>query len=105
MTKPDSVRSDARRNRAALLRVGAEAFAELGYDAPVSEIARRAGLAKGTFFRHFPTKEALVSAILADHYERLVALIEAIEASELAGVLALEAYMVRAAEQLAPDRS
>jgi AcrR family transcriptional regulator len=107
MSQPaDSLRSDARRNRAALLRVGAEAFAELGYDAPVSEIARRAGLAKGTFFRHFPTKEALVNAILIDHYQRLVALIEEIEATdELTGVRALEAYMERAAEQLAPDRS
>jgi len=106
MTQPAAqLRSDARRNRAALLKVGAEAFAELGYDAPVSEIARRAGLAKGTFFRHFATKEALVSAIVVDHYQRLIATIEAIERSELEGFAALKAYMYRAAEQIAPDRS
>jgi AcrR family transcriptional regulator len=100
-----ALRSDAQQNRAELLAVGAAAFAELGLDAPVSEIARRAGVAKGTFFRHFPTKDALISAILADHYVRLRALLERIEASRASGVEALVEYMLAAGAQLAPDRS
>lgn len=104
---PDTapLRADAAQNRAMLLRVGAEALAELGINASTREIARRAGLAVGTFFRHFPTKEDLVSAIMVDHYDRMRAIAERLEASDLAPRAALEAYMEQAGEQLAPDRA
>jgi AcrR family transcriptional regulator len=105
MTDPAQQRLDAVRNRAELLRVGADALAELGINASTREIARRAGLAVGTFFRHFPTKDALVSAIMVDHYVRLRAIAEDLEASDLAPRAALEAYMERAAAQIAPDRA
>lgn len=54
-------------NRAALLEAGYEAIAELGYaGATVAEILRRADVSSGTFFHYFPTKEALLLALLAE---------------------------------------
>ena len=66
-------RSDARRNRARVLEVAAEAFATEGLGVPVHEIARRAGVGTGTVSRHFPTKEALFVAILEQRMEQLTA--------------------------------
>jgi AcrR family transcriptional regulator len=65
------LRADARRNRARVLEVAAEAFATEGLGVPVHEIARRAGVGTGTVSRHFPTKEDLFAAILL---ERMAAL-------------------------------
>jgi len=42
------------------------AFAEAGADLPMEEIARRAGVGIGTVYRHFPNKEALLDALLAE---------------------------------------
>ena len=50
-----------------LVDAGREVFAEQGPDAPLEEIARRAGVGIGTLYRHFPTREALVEAIYAEH--------------------------------------
>jgi len=102
--EPAPLRADAHRNRVELLRVGAQALAELGINASTREIARRAGLATGTFFRHFPTKDDLLSAIMADHYDRMAAIATELLAGDLPPREALEAYMERAAEQIAPDR-
>lgn len=57
-------RADARRNRERLLAAAMDVFAEHGVDVQMTEIARRAGLATGTVYRHFPTKESLVDALL-----------------------------------------
>jgi AcrR family transcriptional regulator len=67
------LRADARRNRDQLLQVAAEAFAADGLQVPLDEIARRAGLGPGTLYRHFPTKEALVEAVV---HERLRSLLD-----------------------------
>jgi len=69
MTAP---RADARRNREVVLRTAAEVFAEDGLEVSLSRIARRAGVGAGTVYRHFPSKEILVEAVLADHIERMV---------------------------------
>lgn len=66
-------RADAQRNRELLLRAASDEFAERGPDASVADIARRAGVAKGTVFRHFASKEHLIAAIVADHIRALVA--------------------------------
>jgi AcrR family transcriptional regulator len=78
MTIPDAIplRADARRNRERILVAAREAFAEGGLDVGVEEIARRAGVGKATFFRRFPTKEALLVAV----FEGFVAEVE--EAAE-----------------------
>src|SRR4051794_41827719 len=60
------LRADAARNRTRVLDAARTAFAEAGLDVGVEEIARRAGVGKGTLYRRFPTKEALVRAIFED---------------------------------------
>jgi AcrR family transcriptional regulator len=69
-------RRDAERNRARLIEIGRVTLAELGPDAPLEEIARRAGVGIGTLYRHFPTREALVASIFAEHMEEVLAAAE-----------------------------
>jgi AcrR family transcriptional regulator len=74
------LRADARRNRAAILAAAEAVFSERGTSASTGEVAARAGVAVGTVFRHFPTKDALLRAMMKDLLARLageaVALIE-----------------------------
>ena len=65
------LRADAARNRALLLAAAADEFAEHGLEASVADIARRAGVGKGTVFRHFATKDDLIAAIVLDRVEEL----------------------------------
>jgi AcrR family transcriptional regulator len=58
------LRADARRNLELILEAARAAFAERGLDVGVEEIARRAGVGKATFFRRFPSKDALILAVL-----------------------------------------
>ncbi|MGH2800684.1 MAG: helix-turn-helix domain-containing protein, partial [Thermoleophilaceae bacterium] len=53
------MRSDARRNRNAIVCAARELFAEKGMDVQMDEIARRAKVGVGTLYRHFPAKEDL----------------------------------------------
>ena len=66
------MRADARRNYEALVEQAKLAFAESGVDASLDEIARRAGVASGTLYRHFPTRLDLIEAVLADQIAGLV---------------------------------
>src|SRR3954471_6081850 len=59
-----ALRVDAQRNLERILVAARECFAEHGLDVGVEEIVRRAGVGKATFFRRFPTKDALVLAVL-----------------------------------------
>jgi AcrR family transcriptional regulator len=63
---PRRLRADAERNRAALLDAAREVFAEQGLEAPLEEIALRAGVGIGTLYRRFPTRTQLVAAALVD---------------------------------------
>jgi AcrR family transcriptional regulator len=63
---PTRLRRDARRNREALLEAGRQAFARHGLEAPLESVAREAGVAIGTLYRHFPSRIDLVQAILAE---------------------------------------
>jgi AcrR family transcriptional regulator len=65
-------RADARRNYEQLVDQAKIAFAEFGVDASLDEIARRAGVASGTLYRHFPTRLDLVEAVLAERIAELV---------------------------------
>ncbi|WP_027344475.1 TetR/AcrR family transcriptional regulator [Hamadaea tsunoensis] len=60
-TRP--LRADAARNRDRLLAAAGEVFAERGLDAPLEEIARRAGVSIGTLYNHFPARDDLFDAI------------------------------------------
>jgi AcrR family transcriptional regulator len=65
LTPPPSERSDAARNRRALLDTARRLFAEQDVaDVSMSDIAREAGVGKGTLYRHFPDKASLCHAIL-----------------------------------------
>ncbi|GAA1974767.1 helix-turn-helix domain-containing protein [Catenulispora subtropica] len=67
------LRADARRNRERVLAAADEAFALEGPGVPLDEIARRAGVGAGTVHRHFPTKEALLEAVLVGRLEAMLA--------------------------------
>ena len=67
------LRVDARRNLESVLRAAREVFGELGYDAPMEEVARRAGVGVGTVYRRFPSKEVLVQRIAAEEVAWLTA--------------------------------
>jgi AcrR family transcriptional regulator len=75
MTVSDALplRADAQRNLERILIAAREAFAERGLDVGVEEIVRRAGVGKATFFRRFPTKDALVVAVLEGFIEEIEA--------------------------------
>lgn len=57
------IRADARRNLDALLEAAKAVFAQSGVDAPVRDIAQKAGVGVGTFYRHFPDRAGLIAAV------------------------------------------
>src|SRR5438093_265351 len=61
-----SLRQDAQRNRERVLEAARETFREHGLDAPLEEIARRAGVGIATLYRRFPTRDALIEAVFVD---------------------------------------
>jgi AcrR family transcriptional regulator len=62
-------RADARRNEQTLLEAAAAVFVASGVDAPVREIATRAGVGMGTIYRHFPTRADLIVAVYRHQVE------------------------------------
>jgi AcrR family transcriptional regulator len=62
-------RADARRNEKTLLDAAAAAFVAAGVDAPVRDIAARAGVGMGTIYRHFPTRADLIIAVYRHQVE------------------------------------
>ncbi|WAL69147.1 helix-turn-helix domain containing protein [Amycolatopsis cynarae] len=81
MLEEKPLRADARRNRAKVLAAAEAVFTAKGMSAPTEEVAKAAGVGVGTLFRHFPTKEALLEAVLQEHLRRFAA-----EAVRWAGV-------------------
>src|SRR3954471_8799156 len=87
MTKP--LRADASRNREKLLDAALEQFAEAGTNASLETVAKRAGVGIGTLYRHFPTRDALITetyrnevAHVADGADELLATLPADQAME-----------------------
>ena len=66
-----SRRSDARRNEETLLEAATAAFVNSGVEAPVRDIAARAGVGVGTIYRHFPTRADLIIAVYRHQVEGL----------------------------------
>jgi AcrR family transcriptional regulator len=73
-TGPRPLRADAQRNRVRLLEAADAAFSAQGTEASLDDIARRAGVGIGTLYRHFPTREDLVEALIQSQNERLITL-------------------------------
>ena len=71
------LRADARRNREKVLTAARVVFSENGRDAQMDDVARRAGVGVGTVYRHFPTKEALIEALVVDSFQSIAAAAEA----------------------------
>lgn len=65
---PPRMRRDAARNRARLLEAARDTFNERGIEAPLDEVARRAGVGIGTLYRRFPNREALVEALFEQNW-------------------------------------
>ena len=68
---PRPIRADAQRNRARILDAAHDVFTEGGPHASTEEVARRAGVAIGTVFRHFPTKADLLQALMRQVLQRI----------------------------------
>ena len=66
------VRSDAKRNRERLVASARELFAQSGIEVSVEEITQHAGLGMGTLYRHFPTKDELIDAVLEDAFAEII---------------------------------
>jgi len=96
-------RADAVRNRSKVLAAATEAFTELGLDARMEDIARRAGVGVGTVYRHFPTKEALLGELLAEKWRTLRENVEDALANEPDPWEAFAGALRRNAETMATD--
>ncbi|MFJ1751081.1 TetR/AcrR family transcriptional regulator [Streptomyces sp. NPDC088116] len=71
--RPAPLRVDAQRNLEHVLRAAREVFGELGYGAPMEDVARRARVGVGTVYRRFPSKDVLVRRIAEEETSRLTA--------------------------------
>jgi AcrR family transcriptional regulator len=97
------MRADARRNRERILAAAESVFAEKGPSASTEDVAATAGVAIGTVFRHFPTKQALLQAIMKDLLQRLTQ-----QAGALAGgnpATALFTFFAHTVEEAAQKRT
>jgi len=98
-----ALRADAARNRDALLEAARRRFAQRGFGVPVEDVARDAGIAVGTVYRHFPTKDALVDAVIERAFAELGDEAEAaLEAADPG--TALFAFLRDTAATMARDR-
>lgn len=66
------MRADAQKNYDHLLRVARTVMAEQGADASLRDVARRADVGLGTLYRHFPTRDALLEALLRTSFDELM---------------------------------
>ncbi|MFF8293922.1 TetR/AcrR family transcriptional regulator [Streptomyces globisporus] len=86
-------RADAVRNQQTLLAAAAEVFVASGVDAPIREIAKRAGVGMGTVYRHFPTRADLVVAVYRHQVEACAEAGPALLAEEESPFAALERWV------------
>lgn len=106
MTTPERpLRVDAARNRELLLDAAEIEFEAKGPDVSVLDIVRRAGVAKGTFFRHFASKDDLIAAIVGQHIGTLIDVAEHLENAEDAGAALLQFLTVASAQRQQYDVS
>jgi AcrR family transcriptional regulator len=91
-----NLRADARRNRERILAAARDVFVELGPEAPLDEIAVRAGVGIGTLYRRFPDRRSLMRAVVLDVLERVMQEAELALTEEPDAASALARYMHRA---------
>jgi AcrR family transcriptional regulator len=71
-----SLRADAVRNRTAIVEAARQVFAERGLNAPLDEIAQRAGTGNATLYRRFPTRGELIAAVFAERMAEHLAAVD-----------------------------
>jgi AcrR family transcriptional regulator len=71
VTRDGVLRADARRNYEQILVAAREVFSKEGTESSLREVARRAGVGIGTLYRHFPTRAALLEALLRNGVDQL----------------------------------
>jgi AcrR family transcriptional regulator len=76
MAQPVHLRADAQHNREKLVAAARAAFAEQGLDVSLDDIAKRAGVGRGTLYRHFATRDDLIAAVFIDREAEIAALAE-----------------------------
>lgn len=91
-SSPGPRRADARRNRDKLVAAAGAVIAEAGAEASLEEVARRAGVGSATLHRHFPSRAALLEAVLRDRVQALCARAEDLLTTPSAGA-ALVAWL------------
>jgi AcrR family transcriptional regulator len=101
-TDQRTLRADARRNRERIMSSGRELFARDGPDAQMDEIAAHAGVGIGTVYRHFPTKEALLTEMVRVRFQEFAAIATLAE-DTVDPREALESVMRRSAEAVEGD--
>jgi AcrR family transcriptional regulator len=90
---PPRKRADARRNEQTLLDAAAAVFVTSGVEAPVRDIAAKAGVGMGTIYRHFPTRADLIVAVYRHQAEACAEAAPALLASGLAPHVALTRWI------------
>jgi len=100
---PKAVRADAQRNVDALLEAALAVFATSGVDAPVREIAVKAGVGVGTLYRHFPQRSDLIAAVFRREVDACATAAVALAAEHAPGE-ALARWMQRYAAFIATKR-
>ena len=98
------LRADAQRNLGRILEAASEAYAEVGPEVTIDEIARRAGVGHGTVFRRFPTKDALRAAVIRVRLDELLSRADELLDKPDAGA-AFEEFVWAAAETCRRDRT
>ncbi len=93
------LRADASRNRERIIAAAREVFVEHGADAPLDEIARRAGVGNATLYRNFPDRVSLVRAVVLQVKTRIVARAEAALAEESDPFEAFSGFVHAAADE------
>jgi AcrR family transcriptional regulator len=78
-------RADAQRNYDLLLAAARDVFHDRGVEAPLDDIARRAGLGNATMYRHFPTRRELIIAVYSEEVAELCARSDALLAEDPPG--------------------
>src|SRR4029077_11349485 len=97
------LRADARRNRERILQSARAAFAESGADAQIDDVARHAGVGVGTVYRHFPTKQALLTELVRQTFRLFTEWARAALAAGGEPLALIEGLMRRIAETAAGD--
>jgi AcrR family transcriptional regulator len=101
-TDQRTLRADARRNRERIMSSGRELFARDGPEAQMDEIAAHAGVGIGTVYRHFPTKEALLTEMVRVRFQEFAAIATLAE-DTVDPREALETVMRRSSEAVEGD--